>query len=68
MGVEPEMSDSKTTAFTAEEVRISNIQVWDRAIAAAISAIHRCGSLDDNGYICEKSVAIKAVKEVTHGN
>lgn len=31
-------------------------------VEAVVSAIMRCPSLDENGYICEKSAAIKAVR------
>lgn len=29
------------------------------------AAIRGCGSLDSNGYICEKSAAIKAVRDLS---
>jgi hypothetical protein len=33
-----------------------------RVRAEAIEAIKSCGSLDENGYICTKSDAIKAIR------
>lgn len=38
---------------------------WKEAIEAAVEAIRGCPSLDENGYVCQKSDAIKAIQALS---
>jgi hypothetical protein len=46
----------------ATREQIAHHQGWNDALVAATRAIRQAPSLDENGYICQKSDAIAAVK------
>lgn len=66
--------DKRRHAHTARNKAIDGFEYWraraliaESAVAAsaweeAEDAVRKCASLDENGYICEKSAAIKSIR------
>lgn len=65
--------DKRRHAHTARNKAIDGFEYWraraliaESAVAAAWEeaedAVRKCASLDENGYICEKSAAIKSIR------
>jgi len=60
-----QMSDPNKVDYDAAWAAVESAIRADEAAkvrAEAIEAIKSCGSLDENGYICTKSDAIKAIR------
>jgi len=55
------VADGAKAAYAAVEAAIRADEAA-KVRAEAIEAIKSCGSLDENGYICTKSDAIKAIR------
>ena len=62
VGMHPFPSAAET-GIAIEAVRRTILHARSQAFEDAEKVVHSCASMDENGYICEKSAAIQAIRQ-----